>query len=741
MQVLLIEDDESLIRVLVPALQSHRYRVEVARSQALGGSMTSLKSYDLILLGVEILTLDQSNLCYQLRYGGNFTPILLFTVRDKNTKIILGLECGVDDYIIKPFNLEGLMERIDALMTRDRGFLKHFTLGTNHQDHDVDSDNSLMDQIRTIWDKTKDITFSYIQNFFQVLQCLEQGILEEDLRKNIERTAHKLSGSLGTFGFEEGSKIAKELEQSFAGVQDLKDCLEKVRPLILSLNQVIIATDYKLHLAKTIPQESLSLYNNNPPEITATDNFAPHVFPQSTLEKSIDLPTIDSHVSKTPLMTPFFDHQNSRLTLLKPEFEDSPIAEQYILLADGDQEFGSLILHDAISWKFGIKLAKSAEELFALVEGVCPTVILINLELLKKRPDWQKFKNWRNNFKIPLFVISNNLELEYRVQALELQVDIFLQKPVTSSQIFAAVVRAMNFHKHHPVKVMVLDDDQQVTQLLMMLLEGSHFHVEILNDPTRFWQVLNKIQPDLLVLDIEMPTLDGLQLCRMIRQDFQWSWLPILFLTGHDDIHTLQKAFAAGADDFISKPIDPNGFVNRVLNRWKRSQLYRDQMDTDLLTGISNRTGGSRSFSQLLQLAAQSHRPLCLVVLDLDHFKQVNDRYGHEEGDRVLREFGEFLKQNCRAEDVLARWGGEEFIVAMLGLTREAGVKRMNEIRHEWRSKAFTSANGEAFQVTFSGGVAQYPADGTDFQVLYRTADAALYKAKGAGRNLILPAL
>lgn len=227
----------------------------------------------------------------------------------------------------------------------------------------------------------------------------------------------------------------------------------------------------------------------------------------------------------------------------------------------------------------------------------------------------------------------------------------------------------------------------------------------------------------------------------MIRQDFQWSWLPILFLTGHDDLQTLQDAFAVGADDFISKPINANGFVNRIINRWQRSQLYRNQMDTDLLTGIANRTGGSRSFSHLLQIAQQSSQPLCLAVLDLDHFKQVNDRYGHEEGDRVLREFGEYLKQHCRSGDVLARWGGEEFIIAMLGLNREGGVKRMNEIRKQWRSQTFTSMKGEFFQVSFSGGVAQYPIDGLDFQVLYRTADAALYKAKMAGRNLVLPSL
>lgn len=730
MQLLLIEDDESLIQLLVPALEAQNYRVDVAQSGDRGKTLAETAAYDVILLDVELPNLDGITICQQLRRAGHFTPIVLLTARNSNTDKVLGLESGADDYIVKPFHLEELLARINALLRRENHFL-HTQVSNASSDSDL-----FQDQLSLIWERTKEITFSRIQDLFDVLQTLEKGDLSQTLCERSQRTAHKLAGSLGTFGFEEGSKIAQTLEKTFAQADNVKTCLDLARPLILELHQVVIATDTKLHAAQLKQkQPSRSL----PPQ----KQTVPIEFPA--------LPELPKLLVEDPSSSP---QGNSDLSFKDESFcfpptrrtdaqENKNRGLDYILLVDSDLEFAQTLAHDSGSWKLDFKAVQSVQEAFEVLRDSFPKVLLLNVDLIVDPADWQILKDLcqQSPVDLALVILSEFEGLESRLKALELRADIFLQKPVTSSQLFASVSRSMNFHTHQKVKVLVLDDDDQVTTLLTALLTGTYFQVEILNDPTLFWTTLNRIQPDLLVLDVEMLALDGLRLCQMIRQDFQWSWLPILFLTGHDDFQTLQGAFAAGADDFLPKPINANGFVNRIMNRWQRSQLYRNQMDTDLLTGIANRTGGSRSFSHLLQVASQSSQPLCLAVLDLDHFKQVNDRYGHEEGDRVLREFGEFLKQHCRAGDVLARWGGEEFIIAMLGLNRASGVKRMNEIRKAWRSQTFTSVKGEYFQVSFSGGVAQYPLDGSNFQVLYRTADAALYKAKAAGRNLVLPSL
>jgi len=766
MQLLLVEDDESLIQLLTPALQAQNYQVVVAHSGDMGKMRAETGAYDVILLDVELPNLDGITICQQLRRQGNFTPIVLLTARNSHTDRVLGLESGADDYIVKPFDLEELLARIHALIRREHRF---FQVPPTQ----MTSDDLFIDQLSDIWERTKETTFSRIQDLFDALQTLEKGEISEDSRERSQRTAHKLAGSLGTFGFEEGSRIAQRLEKTFAEMDNVKTCLDVVRPLILELHQVVIATDAKLQNPKQENPDlsNLDFSNSNllNPSLQPKDedeagkagSFPAVLSPSSIVSTPIALftnPPTDQYTdqytnkytdkpsdrtSDKQTESPSFLTLSSGSQNLRQRSLDRIQTSEYILLVDNDLEFAQTLAHDAGSWKLSLKIVQSVQETFAALEASFPKVLLLNAELFRNDTDWKSLQNLRQVFPLDtsLIVLSESEGLENRLKALEFNADIFLQKPVTSSQIFASVSRSMNFHAHQRVKIMVVDDDEQVTTLLKTLLKRTNFQVEVLNEPTLFGAALSRIQPDLLVLDVEMPSLDGLRICQMIRQDFQWSWLPILCLTCHDDLQTLQDAFAVGADDFISKPINANGFVNRIVNRWQRSQLYRNQMDTDLLTGIANRTGGSRSFSQLLQIAQQSAQSLCLAVLDLDHFKQVNDRYGHEEGDRVLREFGEYLKQHCRAGDALARWGGEEFIIAMLGLTRESGVKRMNEIRKQWRSQTFTSMKGEFFQVSFSGGVAQYPLDGLDFQVLYRTADAALYKAKMAGRNLVLPSL
>jgi diguanylate cyclase (GGDEF)-like protein len=158
-----------------------------------------------------------------------------------------------------------------------------------------------------------------------------------------------------------------------------------------------------------------------------------------------------------------------------------------------------------------------------------------------------------------------------------------------------------------------------------------------------------------------------------------------------------------------------------------------------VLTGLANRYKSTKVLGQLLSLAGRHRQPFSLAVVDLDHFKRINDQYGHAIGDEVLRRLGALFLRSFRSEDVVARWGGEEFIVGMYGITRDDVVHRLTEVLETLRQEAFTSADGVRFQVTFSAGVATYPTDGTELATLYRVADQALYQAKEAGRNRVFP--
>lgn len=220
-----------------------------------------------------------------------------------------------------------------------------------------------------------------------------------------------------------------------------------------------------------------------------------------------------------------------------------------------------------------------------------------------------------------------------------------------------------------------------------------------------------------------------LDLCRMLRNDPRWSTVPIVVVGTGDP----EPAFAAGADD-----VAPSAqLLPRVRNHLARHRVHQALADTDPLTGLRNRRTSSAALSHLLRLAERLERPVCLVELDIDHFKRVNDVHGHVAGDVVLRRLGDLLRRSFRGEDVVARWGGEEFVVGLFGLDRDGGVDRISDLLGRFRAETFTGADGEAFQVSFSAGIAQYPADGADLESLYVAADEALYAAKRGGRNQV----
>jgi diguanylate cyclase (GGDEF)-like protein len=176
-----------------------------------------------------------------------------------------------------------------------------------------------------------------------------------------------------------------------------------------------------------------------------------------------------------------------------------------------------------------------------------------------------------------------------------------------------------------------------------------------------------------------------------------------------------------------------------VRTRLEQRQLWK-VAEIDALTGLSLRRKVLQDLTRLLQLAQRQQQHFSLAVLDLDKFKFVNDQYGHEIGDRVLNYFGKLLNQSFRQEDVVGRWGGEEFVVGMYGTSREDGMRRLTQVLQQFSQYSFTALDETKFQVTFSGGIVQAPDDGQDLQTLYQKADVALYQAKAQGRNCICSA-
>jgi len=341
---------------------------------------------------------------------------------------------------------------------------------------------------------------------------------------------------------------------------------------------------------------------------------------------------------------------------------------------------------------------------------------------------------------VPTLVLTARNAFVDRVEVARRGGSGFLRKPLPPAQIIEAITQLIARLRAAETAVMAVDDDPQVLALLQTLLEPYGVRLTTLSDPLRFWDVLQETSPNLLMLDVDMPNLNGIELCRVVRNDQRWTEMPVLFLTAHTDSDTIHKVFAAGADDFVSKPIVGPELITRITNRIERTRLLRTMAETDALTGVANRRKFTQVLEQFFSLANRQGQPFCLAILDLDHFKQVNDRYGHAAGDEVLRRLGEALQRSFRGEDVVARWGGEEFIVGMYGMSRDDGVQRLADMLEAWRQEEFSGPADDRFRVTFSAGVAEYSLDGADLQALYRAADQALYQAKAVGRDRILPA-
>ncbi len=341
--------------------------------------------------------------------------------------------------------------------------------------------------------------------------------------------------------------------------------------------------------------------------------------------------------------------------------------------------------------------------------------------------------------QVLVMVVSQGEEFLDRVEASRAGVTACLPMTLSADRMVEAAIDALQRQQQNAARLLALDDDVALLAALHGLFHASSLQLHTLSDPKDFWSALVETAPDLLLLDLDMPGIGGLELCRLLRADPRWQALPVLVLTASTDHQTIQDVFAAGADDYVTKPVVGPELLTRVTNRLDRVRLFREVAETDPLTGLANRRKFEAEVERLRAMSARYKQPLSFAILDLDRFKRVNDEHGHPMGDQVLISLADMLSRTFRSEDVIARWGGEEFAVAMYGMSRDDGVARVASALESFRTHRFPTADGPPLQVTFSAGVAQFDLDGTDLHEVYRKADEALFLAKEVGRDRVLP--
>ncbi|MGQ9368594.1 diguanylate cyclase [Azospirillum sp. ST 5-10] len=339
---------------------------------------------------------------------------------------------------------------------------------------------------------------------------------------------------------------------------------------------------------------------------------------------------------------------------------------------------------------------------------------------------------------VPVVFLTGRADFAGRLAAVRAGCAGYLVKPVDGLDLVHVLDELTGRREAEPYRVLIVDDDRAVPEIFALALRRAGMEATVLNRPEGILEAMAEVSPDLVLLDMYMPGCNGVEIAQVLRQHRRFLATPIVFLSREGDRDLQLVAMRPGVDDFLTKPIGAGHLVDAVLLRAERGRALRAAMQSDSLTGLLNHAHFKQRLAGELVRARRVGAPLSVALIDLDHFKQVNDRYGHLAGDRVIRTLSRLLSRRLRRTDVVGRYGGEEFAVLLPDTHEATAVMVLDDVREAFARIVFTE--GEAsFSVTLSGGVSAYGEASTATAAsLLARADAALYAAKDAGRNRIL---
>jgi diguanylate cyclase (GGDEF)-like protein len=298
------------------------------------------------------------------------------------------------------------------------------------------------------------------------------------------------------------------------------------------------------------------------------------------------------------------------------------------------------------------------------------------------------------------------------------------------------------------MKALIADDDPIVRRLVEAQLTKWGYEVVACADGSQAWEALNREDaPRIVILDWMMPEMDGPSICREIRRMGAEVYTYVILLTGKNRKEDIIEGLEAGADDYLTKPFDPSELKVRIRAGARIVQLQQDLISAlrtsqfkashDVLTHLFNRAAILEFLEKELSRSAREQTNVGVIMADIDHFKRINDRYGHLAGDAVLRETAQRILASMRPYDAAGRYGGEEFLIVLPGCDAEKSRQIAERLREDFEHNHLRTREG-IFSITLSFGVASAQAsDGVDPVSVIRTADAALYRAKEGGRNRV----
>ena len=342
----------------------------------------------------------------------------------------------------------------------------------------------------------------------------------------------------------------------------------------------------------------------------------------------------------------------------------------------------------------------------------------------------------QSSLKVPLLFFSEqDTDTHTRLAAVRAGGQDFFTETLDASTLLERVEVLTHVTQYDPYRVLIVDDSKAQATHTERVLNTAGILTHTLTEPIQAMDALAEFQPDLVILDMYMPACSGAELAKVIRHNDRYVSVPIIYLSAEDDLDKQLDAMSEGGDDFLTKPIKPRHLVATVRTRAARARNLKSRMIRDSLTGLYNHTHTLQLLDDACSRARRDGRPMAFAMLDIDHFKRVNDTYGHPMGDRVIKALALFLKQRLRKTDHIGRYGGEEFAVVLPDTDANAARRVLEEIRQRF-SEIHFPAHPQDLACTFSCGIAVLTPE-VDGKTLSKQADEALYNAKRGGRNRI----
>jgi diguanylate cyclase (GGDEF)-like protein len=790
MKILLVEDDLSIGEFLSRTLTAYRYTVDIATDGQLGLELAIQGEYAVILLDVMLPKLDGLSICRQLRNQGCQTPILMLTAKDSDEDVVVGLDMGADDYVTKPCEPSQLIARIRALLRRQATAISSSVLTwgklclepnliqVTYQQQLITlspKEYSLLELflrypqrifsrsaiIDHLWSIDESPTDAAVTNLIKDLRRkLKAAGMMEELIETVYRLGYRLKVA-------PNGDIQKKQDR---GEHQQKDQIDLDPEDLVLIEEV--AQDFQASLAERIEvlekaMRSLQVDNFDSGQRERVIEEAHRLaggLGTFGYAKGSELARAIEHLfqEKSELGKPEFNQFLQLLAQLQQEIAQPPVSVTIskpqaaimplVLVIDDDHLFCESLRQAAPMRGLQVEVADKST-LWHQIANNPPNVILLSFDRASMQARLTLLEKLKVHFPaIPVLTLAEEDRLDARITFARLGSGRYLLKPTTTDEVFEAIAQILPPTTTPDARVMIVDDDPVELKTLTALLQPWGLQVTCVPNPQQFWQVLISTEPDVLLLDLEMPTFNGFELCRVVRQDSKYADLPILVVTAHTDIDSIQQVFAVGADEFISKPVVAPELVTRVLNRVERSRMQRQllryqqqqlqvsprETKIDLLTQVANRDYLDEFLERKWQHLIHEPTSLCVIICDIDHFRAYNDRYSYQAGNTCLQQVAQTICQCIDpSRDLVARSGGDEFSIVLSDTRLHGALQVVERIQQAIATLQIPHQSSPTNSyITLSLGITgTIQTHKKSYRDVIAIANQALYTAKARGCN------